>query len=247
MCETRLHTDNTLSSTHLHQQSAMSASLFLLLLAVIAVESSDPCSNFTLFQKLDQRQSTFTYAAPGIDDSKLTPGWYGIPTKWKLLESAPKTRSCGTRYPLWKSGLVGEYVSMCITTGRKKCYKKFQFEMRQCDTVVILHLTKVRRMTGFCLENIDPCRKNPCLNGGTCQSQNERYICSCLPKHTGPNCEKDGIEDMKPRVSKLKKDRECPINSPDCWSSNCSISAVRSHIHLHVIFLTLVQQLLLKH
>lgn len=40
---------------------------------------------------------------------------------------------------------------MCITTGRKKCYKKFQFETRQCDTVVILHLTKVRRMTGFCL------------------------------------------------------------------------------------------------
>lgn len=67
---------------------------------------SDPCSNFTLFQKLDQRQSTFRYAAPGIDDSKLTPGWYGIPTKWKLLESAPKTRSCGTRYPLWKSGTL---------------------------------------------------------------------------------------------------------------------------------------------
>ncbi|XP_075758943.1 neurocan core protein isoform X2 [Pelodiscus sinensis] len=41
------------------------------------------------------------------------------------------------------------------------------------------------------LAQADPCENNPCLHGGTCQSNGTVYSCSCAPGFTGENCEID--------------------------------------------------------
>ena len=33
------------------------------------------------------------------------------------------------------------------------------------------------------------CRSDPCQNGGSCIDGENSYTCTCLPKHTGSNCE----------------------------------------------------------
>ncbi|XP_046573499.1 matrilin-2-like [Haliotis rubra] len=38
------------------------------------------------------------------------------------------------------------------------------------------------------LDNTDPCARNPCANGGRCESKGSTYNCNCLPGFTGRNC-----------------------------------------------------------
>ena len=40
--------------------------------------------------------------------------------------------------------------------------------------------------------DIDECSSNPCLNGGTCVDQVNRYVCNCDVKFRGVHCEKLG-------------------------------------------------------
>ena len=37
--------------------------------------------------------------------------------------------------------------------------------------------------------DIDECASNPCLNGGTCEDELDRYHCHCPPGFTGCMCE----------------------------------------------------------
>ena len=44
----------------------------------------------------------------------------------------------------------------------------------------------------FLLVKLDPCEKNPCLNGGTCSMgvfHHYDHTCQCLPQFTGGTCE----------------------------------------------------------
>ncbi|XP_072111766.1 coagulation factor IX [Mobula birostris] len=45
----------------------------------------------------------------------------------------------------------------------------------------------------FSYKNLDPCRSNPCLNGGLCRFDNDKYIyiCLCPPLWKGKNCESE--------------------------------------------------------
>jgi len=43
----------------------------------------------------------------------------------------------------------------------------------------------------FCLENINDCEVNPCMNGATCIDGVANYTCTCPPGYSGRNCTED--------------------------------------------------------
>lgn len=40
-----------------------------------------------------------------------------------------------------------------------------------------------------CIADLDPCAAEPCLNGGTCNSREDGFICTCPMGFTGAACE----------------------------------------------------------
>ncbi|XP_051874830.1 coagulation factor IX [Pristis pectinata] len=46
----------------------------------------------------------------------------------------------------------------------------------------------------FSYKNLDPCKSNPCLNGGLCKLDSYRYICLCPPLWKGENCETENLD-----------------------------------------------------
>lgn len=40
-----------------------------------------------------------------------------------------------------------------------------------------------------CIADLDPCAAEPCLNGGTCNSREDGFICTCPMGFTGAGCE----------------------------------------------------------
>ena len=41
----------------------------------------------------------------------------------------------------------------------------------------------------YVISEVDECSSNPCVNGGTCTDQLNRYTCTCESGFTGNNCE----------------------------------------------------------
>ncbi|XP_072896888.1 coagulation factor X isoform X3 [Hemitrygon akajei] len=46
----------------------------------------------------------------------------------------------------------------------------------------------------FSYKNLNPCRSNPCLNGGLCRLNDYKYICLCPPLWKGKNCESENLD-----------------------------------------------------
>lgn len=45
-------------------------------------------------------------------------------------------------------------------------------------------------MFGVFLAKPLPCSSSPCLNGGACRDNGDKYSCRCTPRYTGVKCEK---------------------------------------------------------
>ncbi|XP_066565823.1 coagulation factor IX isoform X2 [Amia ocellicauda] len=46
----------------------------------------------------------------------------------------------------------------------------------------------------FRYRNMNPCKQNPCLNGGICSFTNQNYMCLCPPRFDGYRCETEIFE-----------------------------------------------------
>ena len=44
-------------------------------------------------------------------------------------------------------------------------------------------------LTALCLLDIDECGSSPCMSGGTCLDEVNRYTCQCVDGFTSINCE----------------------------------------------------------
>ena len=51
------------------------------------------------------------------------------------------------------------------------------------------HNTAIINDTLFYFIDINECISIPCLNGGTCKDEVNRYTCTCDPNHKGTHCE----------------------------------------------------------
>ncbi|NXU49534.1 FAXD protein, partial [Turnix velox] len=60
-------------------------------------------------------------------------------------------------------------------------------------------------MPCFLFVGSNPCRTNPCENGGVCKIRHYRYICICPPRFGGENCEQVCVS---------------PAEEPRCWYKN---------------------------
>jgi len=75
----------------------------------------------------------------------------------------------------------------------------------QCPLIRYLHCTCVN-LFSFTVPIQDPCKSNPCLNGGTCTKEINTYICSCSDNYYGLKCESKSSGNKK-CTSLLKKSK----------------------------------------
>ena len=55
-----------------------------------------------------------------------------------------------------------------------------------------------------CIVKSSPCNSNPCLNGGVCSSNGDKFSCKCTSGYTGAKCEKKAAQVC------VDNDRRCP-------------------------------------
>lgn len=44
-------------------------------------------------------------------------------------------------------------------------------------------------MLHLCVVDLNPCQRNPCLNGGMCRIERGEFLCLCPPQYQGKTCD----------------------------------------------------------
>lgn len=73
----------------------------------------------------------------------------------------------------------------------RECYEE------SCSQEEALEIFQSREKTlefWFVYQNLNPCRSNPCLNGGICSLDRGDFLCLCPPQYRGKICESDAVE-----------------------------------------------------
>jgi ficolin len=75
----------------------------------------------------------------------------------------------------------------------------------------------------------DPCASNPCLNGGTCQTQGNEFECQCADGFAGEHCQKDEAECKKTPPEERINCGWGGVTSSECSQRSCCYDTTYSN------------------
>ncbi|XP_065065131.1 uncharacterized protein LOC135691248 [Rhopilema esculentum] len=115
--------------------------------------------------------------------------------------------------------LDGWYGDKCLQK-KKSCNPRDDvFGHYSCHPITgdIVCLAGWKNVTAKCLEEIDECQSNPCLNRGICNDFINNFNCSCKPGYTGRRCETD----INECLSNPCKFGSCQQPTPNNYTCQC--------------------------
>ncbi|XP_007573748.1 PREDICTED: vitamin K-dependent protein C isoform X1 [Poecilia mexicana] len=103
------------------------------------------------------------------------------PTAVQVLQSSTRRRRANS-FAL-EEMLPGNLERECY---EERCSKE--------EAAEIFHTHETTMEFWYRYQNLNPCRTNPCLNGGICSQDREEFLCLCPPRFRGKTCDSEVLE-----------------------------------------------------
>lgn len=97
---------------------------------------------------------------------------------------------------------------MLLLVATRQCGKKTRTECMSASFLFYfmeLYVTRYHNVLLFFQTGLNPCKENPCKNGGVCKLKHYDYFCICPPMFGGKQCELGECGNARTRTCILLK------------------------------------------